>query len=221
VQRDTPTVTAPAQEAIATVTAANPTTAAVTPAAVVMDTAPVAIEPTAAERAATERLIAEQAEQERLAREEARRVAEARLKREMAQLMQATQALNTNPARALSLAQAGEQEFRSSLFSEERQHVLLLAIIKLGRVDEAQQLSVPYVRAHPDSPFARRVRNALDAAKYVLVLAGAGGLLVAGRSQLKENRQRLHLGSAADGLRRAAVRARTHPQDHRRVSGSE
>jgi len=121
--------------------------------------------PTAAEQEALARKAAEQAEQDRLAREEARRVAEARLKREMAQLMQATQALTSNPARSLSLAQAGEQEFQNSLFSEERQHVLLLALIKLGRVAEAERRAEPYLRAHPDSPFARRVRNALQEAK--------------------------------------------------------
>lgn len=121
--------------------------------------------PTAAEQEALARKAAEQAEQDRAAREEARRVAEERLKREMAQLMQATQALTSNPARALSLAQAGEQEFRNSLFSEERQHVLLLALIKLGRLDEAERRAEPYLRAHPDSPFARRVRNALQDAK--------------------------------------------------------
>lgn len=160
-QVDSATTTVPTVNTTTNIAA----TAAAVPAPIVVDTQPVDVEPTAAERAATERQAAEQAEQERLAREEARRVAEARLKREMAQLMQATQALNSNPTRALSLAQAGEQEFRSSLFSEERQHVLLLALIKLGRVDEAQRLSVPYLRAHPDSPFARRVRNALEAAQ--------------------------------------------------------
>lgn len=122
-------------------------------------------EPTAAEREAMARVAAQQAEQERAAREEARRVAEERLKREMAQLMQAKQALTGNPARALSLAQAGEQEFRNSLFSEERQHVLLLALIKLGRVDEAERRAQPFLSAHPDSPFARSIRNALQAAK--------------------------------------------------------
>lgn len=131
----------------------------------VADTAPIEVAPTAAEREEAARIAAAQAEQERLAREEARRVAEERLKREMAQLMRAKQSLTTNPAQALALAQAGEQEFRDSLFSEERQHVLLLALIKLGRVDEAERRAEPFLRAHPDSPFARRVRNALQDAK--------------------------------------------------------
>lgn len=122
-------------------------------------------QPTAAQREEATRQAAQQAEQERQAREEARRVAEERLKREMAQLMQAKQALNSNAARALSLAQAGEQEFRNSMFSEERQHVLLLALIKLGRVEEAERRAQPFLAAHPDSPFARRIRNALQTAK--------------------------------------------------------
>jgi hypothetical protein len=128
-------------------------------------TTPEVVEPSAAERSELARQAAAQAEQERIAREEARRVAEERLKREMAQLMQAKQALTSNPARALSLAQAGEQEFRNSLFSEERQHVLLLALIKLGRVEEAERRAQPFLSTHPDSPFARRIRNALQDAK--------------------------------------------------------
>lgn len=126
---------------------------------------PVEAAPTAAEREALAKQAAAEAAREQAVREEARRVAEERLKREMAQLMQAKQALTSNPARALFLAQAGEQEFHDSLFSEERQHVLLLALIKLGRVDEAERRAQPFLRAHPDSPFARRVRNALQDAK--------------------------------------------------------
>jgi hypothetical protein len=102
----------------------------------------------------------------RAEQEEARRVADERLKREMALLMQAKQALASDPGQALTLALAGEQQFRGdSMFREERQHVLVLALIKLGRVDEAEQRAQPFLRAHPDSPFARRIRNALQAAR--------------------------------------------------------
>lgn len=127
---------------------------------------PVEVAPTRAELEQAAREEAAALEAARAAQEEARRVADERLKREMALLMQAKQALASDPSRALTLAMAGEQQFRGdSMFREERQHVLVLALIKLGRVDEAEQRAQPFLRAHPDSPFARRIRNALEAAR--------------------------------------------------------
>jgi hypothetical protein len=163
VTREAPSVATIAPANIDTAPSAPEASSAI--AATTNETQPVERVPTAAERDALARQAAAQAEQERAARENARLIAEARLKREMTQLMQATQSLTSNPARSLALTQAGEQEFHGSLFSEERQHVLLLALIKLGRLDEAERRAVPYLSAHPDSPFARRVRNALRDAR--------------------------------------------------------
>ena len=143
---------------------AQPTTAAanVQPSA----PEPVEVAPSRAEREQAAREEAAAREAARAQQEEARRVADQRLKREMSLLMQAKQALASDPGRALTLAMAGEQQFRGdSMFGEERQHVLVLALIKLGRVEEAEQRAQPFLRAHPDSPFARRIRNALQAAR--------------------------------------------------------
>jgi len=95
-----------------------------------------------------------------------RRRNEERLEREMEDLALARRELSTDPAHALSLAQRGEREHPKSLFTEERRHIVLLALIGLGRVDEARRLSAPYLALHPDSPFAQRVRRALDAAEH-------------------------------------------------------
>lgn len=99
------------------------------------------------------------------ARDEARRAEENTLQREMDELMRAKRALSSDPKLALQLAERGQREFKLSLLSEEREHVLLLALIGVGRVSEAERRAAPYLASHPDSPFARRVRAALDARK--------------------------------------------------------
>lgn len=123
--------------------------------------------PTAASAAAerAEEAALETAAQRRKASaEEAARVADQRLEREMTALAEAKHALSSDPARALSLAREGERDFPHGVFGEERRHILILALIRLGRLDEARRLAAPYLEQHPDSPFARRVRTALDAA---------------------------------------------------------
>jgi hypothetical protein len=92
----------------------------------------------------------------------AKRAAE-RLRRDMDLLADAKRALATDPALALTLARRGEAEMPRSLLAEERRHVLILALIGLGRTSEARRIAAPYLRQHPDSPFARRVQSALDA----------------------------------------------------------
>lgn len=99
------------------------------------------------------------------AKQEARRSAEDTLQREMDELMRAKRALSSDPKLALELAERGQREFKQSLLSEEREHVLLLALIGVGRVSEAERRAAPYLAKHPDSPFARRVRAALEARK--------------------------------------------------------
>jgi hypothetical protein len=105
----------------------------------------------------------QRAARERQAREDAQRAADDRLQREMDELIRAKRALASDPRLALELARHGEREFHGSLLSEERQHVLLLSLIALGRTEEAARLAAPYLAKHPNSPFARRVRAALDA----------------------------------------------------------
>jgi hypothetical protein len=97
------------------------------------------------------------------AREEARQSEEDKFQREMDELMRAKRALSSDPKLALELAEHGQREFKQSLLSEEREHVLLLALIGVGRVAEAERRAAPYLAKHPDSPFAKRVRAALDA----------------------------------------------------------
>jgi hypothetical protein len=86
---------------------------------------------------------------------------DARLEREMRMLKVAESVLRTNPERALRLARQGEKEFPGSMFTQERQQVLLLALVELGRMDEARRLAKSYLRKYPKGPFSDRVRRAL------------------------------------------------------------
>jgi hypothetical protein len=86
---------------------------------------------------------------------------DARLEREMQMLSVAQHSLASDPQRALSLARQGEAEFKGSMFTEERQQVLLLALVQLGRLDEAKKLARPYLARYPHGPFSDRVRRAL------------------------------------------------------------
>jgi hypothetical protein len=98
--------------------------------------------------------------------DDARRRADDQLSREMEALAATKRALADDPAEAVRLARQGNRDFPSGMFREERDHILILALIGLGRFDEAKQLAVPYLRNHPKSPFALRVKNALDAAAH-------------------------------------------------------
>jgi hypothetical protein len=126
--------------------------------------APSALPPKAAPTVSAHRSDEELARAEK-ERAESRRDADDKLQREMDELMRAKRALPSDPKLALELAQHGDREFPQGLLGEERRHVLLLALIGLGRVSEAEHLAAPYLAKHPDSPFAKRVRAALDVAK--------------------------------------------------------
>ncbi len=87
------------------------------------------------------------------------------LEREMGMLAMTQRVLLSDPARALRLARQGEAEFRGSMFTQERRQLLLLALVKLGRLDEAKRLAAPYLTQYPHGPFSDRVRRALATGK--------------------------------------------------------
>ena len=86
-----------------------------------------------------------------------------KLEREMAMLSMTQRVLNSDPNRALSLARQGEAEFSGSMFTQERQQLLLLALVKLGNLDDARRLAKPFLQRYPTGPFSDRVRRALAA----------------------------------------------------------
>lgn len=88
-------------------------------------------------------------------------VSDARLEREMQMLAVAQRILSRDPERSLRLTRQGEHEFRGSMFSAERTQVSLLALVQLGRLDEARRLGAPFLRAYPNAPWSARLREAL------------------------------------------------------------
>jgi hypothetical protein len=90
---------------------------------------------------------------------------DSKLEREMAMLAMAQRVLLTDPARSLGLARQGEAEFAGSMFTQERQQLLLLSLVRLGRLDEAKRLAKPYLARYPAGPFSDRVRHALATGK--------------------------------------------------------
>lgn len=91
----------------------------------------------------------------------AARLDDARLEREMGMLAVAQRVLHADPARALSLVRQSAREFGDTMFAPERGQLELLALVKLGRVDEAKRLARPYLARYPNGPFSDRVRRAL------------------------------------------------------------
>jgi hypothetical protein len=89
----------------------------------------------------------------------------ARLEREMRMLAVAQRVLTEDPERSLKLCRQGENEFRGSMFSAERKQVALLALVQLGRVDEARREGIPFLRAFPNAPWSARLREALSSGR--------------------------------------------------------
>jgi hypothetical protein len=84
------------------------------------------------------------------------------LAREMAMLAEARRALESDPARALALAERGRREFPRSLFAEERAAIRILALAAQDRDAQARRLGEAFLAEHPSSPFAARVRRAIE-----------------------------------------------------------
>jgi hypothetical protein len=92
-------------------------------------------------------------------------VSGARLEREMRMLAVAQRVLTEDPARSLRLCRQGESEFRGSMFSAERKQVALLALVQLGKVEQARREGIPFLRAYPNAPWSARLREALGTGK--------------------------------------------------------
>jgi hypothetical protein len=86
---------------------------------------------------------------------------ESRLEREMQMLAVTQRVLSSDPGRALRLSEQGEREFAGSMFSAERRQLGLLALVKLGRIDEARRAGRPFLAKYPNAPWSERLRRAL------------------------------------------------------------
>ena len=80
--------------------------------------------------------------------------------REIQEVASAQRLLASDPAQALSLVRSGEARYSSGYLREERRYVGVVALFKLGRLDEARAEAARFVSDYPDGPFTARVRAA-------------------------------------------------------------
>jgi hypothetical protein len=80
---------------------------------------------------------------------------------EAAQINAARKALARDPAQTLALMQAAEQQFPNGAMIQERRGYAILALVALGRTQEAEAQADAYLERWPNGPLSRRVRDAL------------------------------------------------------------
>jgi hypothetical protein len=82
---------------------------------------------------------------------------------EMQQVASAEQLLERSPQRALALVRQGDQRFAHGYFQQERAYIAIMALIRLGRVDEARARAASFAKQFPPLPYGARIRSALEA----------------------------------------------------------
>jgi hypothetical protein len=85
---------------------------------------------------------------------------------EMQEVATAEQLLERSPARALTLVRQGDQRFAQGYFQQERAYIAIMALIRLGRVDEARARAATFAKQFPALPYGARIRSALAAAAH-------------------------------------------------------
>jgi hypothetical protein len=83
------------------------------------------------------------------------------MRREIAQLAQIKAALDTDPARAYRLAQAGNREFGRGMLRQEREALAVLSLSQLGRRTEAAARARVFLARYPQSPLRESIERLL------------------------------------------------------------
>lgn len=76
-------------------------------------------------------------------------------------LRAARDAVERDPARALSLVAQHARSFPKGMLGQEREAIAINALIRLGRMAEARERGSRFVRAYPGSPHAKRIEAAI------------------------------------------------------------
>lgn len=84
---------------------------------------------------------------------------------EMQQVASAEQLLVGSPERALTLVHQGDQRFAHGYFQQERAYITIMALIRLGRIEEARVRAASFAKRFPPLPYGARIRSALEAHK--------------------------------------------------------
>lgn len=83
---------------------------------------------------------------------------------EMQQVATAEHLLERSPERALTMVRQGDQRFARGYFQQERAYIAIMALIRLGRIDEARVRAASFDKQFPALPYGARIRSALEAA---------------------------------------------------------
>jgi hypothetical protein len=82
---------------------------------------------------------------------------------EMQQVATAEHLLERSPERALALVRQGDRHFARGYFQQERAYIAIMALIGLGRIDEARTRAASFAKQFPALPYGARIRSALEA----------------------------------------------------------
>lgn len=80
-------------------------------------------------------------------------------------LERARSELAGRPGQALELAARHQRQYPTGQLSAERELIVVDALLRLGRRAEAEQRAAPQIESHPDSLYARRMRQLLGGAE--------------------------------------------------------
>lgn len=78
---------------------------------------------------------------------------------ELALLVRIKQQAASDPAAAVALVDEGHRRFPRGSFYQERESIAILALAQLGRTAEARPRARRFLDAHPQSPYAERLRG--------------------------------------------------------------
>jgi hypothetical protein len=71
--------------------------------------------------------------------------------------------LETAPSEALRVAREGHREFgHDSLLGEEREAIIVFALLALNRGVEAERAGRVFLQRHPGGPFSEEVRTRIE-----------------------------------------------------------
>jgi len=82
---------------------------------------------------------------------------------EMQHVARAERLLARSPERALALVRQGDRRSASGYFQQERAYIAIMALIGLGRIEEARGRAASFAERFPLLPYGARIRSALEA----------------------------------------------------------
>ena len=80
---------------------------------------------------------------------------------EVALLMRARATIKSDPGRSLSVLQVHQRKFNKGVFVQERELLIIEALINLGKLSEAKQRAADFVQRFPDSAHRARIERLL------------------------------------------------------------